>query len=158
MTSKQENASHHATSLRMWLNWVFLSTCLNFGWEVLHYPLYNVSTTHVGGIRILAILHCTLGDALISAIAFLGTSVLLRASRWPVTCPWRGLLVFVMVSVAYTVFSEQKNTEVIGSWNYASEMPLLWGIGVSPLMQWIVVPAFTLWVISMRAESKKRFH
>jgi len=155
MTDNRTKPSLCKTSLPIFLNWVFLSTCLNLGWEILHYPLYNVSASHLGGIAALAILHCTLGDALISAIAFLFTAILVRDTRWPHTHRRQGLFVFVGMAVAYTAFSEWKNTEVSGSWTYASQMPLFWKIGVSPLLQWVVVPVITLWLNSVKVWPSK---
>lgn len=146
MTDNRKIGPFHATSQRVWLHWIFLSTCLNFGWEILHFPLYSASSTHAGGIPVWAIIHCTLGDALISAFIFLITSVLLRTLNWPFTYPRRGLFFFVVLAVTYTAFSEWRNTEIIGSWNYAPAMPQLWGIGVAPLLQWVAVPSITLWL------------
>lgn len=144
------NVSQYKLSIQPWLKWVMLSTCLNLGWEILHYPLYNISSAHAGGVPFGAILHCTAGDAIISAIIYLITSILLRSLRWPVTSPRRGVVVYVALSLAYTVFSEWKNTAVLGGWSYAPAMPVFMGVGVSPLLQWIVVPIITVWLCSVK--------
>jgi len=157
MTNDRKIALFHEASMRVWLRWVFLSTCLNFGWEILHFPLYNLSRTHAGGVPLWAILHCTLGDALISAFTFLITSVLLRTPNWPFMHPRQGLVFFVALAVTYTAFSEWKNTEIVGNWNYAPAMPQLWGAGVSPLLQWVVVPMITLWLQLGKVKFNKWF-
>jgi len=52
----------------------------------------------------------------------------------------------LVIGFTYTVFSEWLNTEVRGSWAYADIMPVLpvIGTGLTPLLQWIVVPIFAL--------------
>ena len=49
----------------------------------------------------------------------------------------------------YTAYSEWVNVYQIGSWGYAPDMPLVFGIGVSPLLQWLVVPLVTLSILRM---------
>lgn len=46
----------------------------------------------------------------------------------------------VSFGLAYTVFSEWFNVYRIESWDYAPSMPLVNGIGLTPLLQWSVVP------------------
>jgi hypothetical protein len=51
--------------------------------------------------------------------------------------------------LGYTVFSEWLNIVVRRSWAYSSLMPVVslfgLGIGLSPLLQWIVVPTLGLY-------------
>lgn len=35
---------------------------------------------------------------------------------------------------------------VRGSWAYAQSMPQIWGIGIAPLLEWMIVPAVTLYL------------
>ena len=48
----------------------------------------------------------------------------------------------IMIGITYTVFSEWLNVEVRRSWSYSPAMPVLpWlGAGLSPILQWLVVP------------------
>ena len=57
--------------------------------------------------------------------------------------------VAMAAGVGYTVFSEWLNTAVRGSWAYADAMPIVpWlGIGLAPLLQWIVVPCVAFWLV-----------
>ena len=54
----------------------------------------------------------------------------------------------VLFGLAYTIFSEWLNVVVRASWGYSDWMPIvpIFGlrIGLSPLMQWLVVPAAAL--------------
>ena len=49
----------------------------------------------------------------------------------------------LMTGIGYTVYSEYLNTVVRKAWTYAELMPTLppFGTGLTPLLQWIVVPA-----------------
>lgn len=140
---------HSKVSICLWLKWVFVSTCLNLSWELLHFPLYRISSAHAGGIPFHAVLHCTVGDAIISAIAYLGAAILLRNLSWPLTSPRLGVFTFVVLSLAYTTYSELRNTATFGGWGYAPAMPLFFGVGVSPLLQWVIVPLATLWLCAL---------
>ena len=55
-------------------------------------------------------------------------------------------LVTVVLGLIYTIFSEWLNTEIRGSWAYAEIMPVVpvIGAGLSPLLQWIIVPSLGL--------------
>ena len=42
--------------------------------------------------------------------------------------------------MAYTAWSEWYNVYRAGSWGYTASMPLIFGIGLSPLLQWLILP------------------
>lgn len=69
---------------------------------------------------------------------------LLVAGRgdWPVRRHAAVLVTALAVGLGYTVFSEWWNVDVRGAWAYAEAMPVLpvTGTGLSPLLQWVVVP------------------
>jgi hypothetical protein len=64
---------------------------------------------------------------------------------WPVGRFWQVAAFALIFGVAYTVFSEWLNVVVRASWDYSERMPVVsalgLSIGVSPLLQWIVVPS-----------------
>ena len=51
--------------------------------------------------------------------------------------------------VAYTIFSEWLNLVVRQSWSYSEAMPVvpLIGVGLSPLLQWLVIPGVAMLVV-----------
>ena len=51
--------------------------------------------------------------------------------------------------VAYTIFSEWLNIVVRQSWAYSEAMPVvpLIGVGLSPLLQWLVIPGVAMLVV-----------
>lgn len=55
-------------------------------------------------------------------------------------------VVAVAFGLGYTAFSEWMNTAIGASWAYSEWMPVMpfVPIGLSPLLQWVVVPAAAL--------------
>ena len=51
------------------------------------------------------------------------------------------------LGIAYTAGSEWYNVYEIGAWAYSPHMPLIVGIGLAPLLQWLVVPVATLLMV-----------
>lgn len=124
--------------------WAALSLLLNLVWEVVQLPLYTLIDEQPVSQVIYAIAHCTVGDVLIAMSVFLLTCAILRRSDWAIVRPWAGFPIVAAAGVAYTAWSEYRNVYQAGTWAYAAGMPLVFGIGLSPLLQWLVVPALTL--------------
>lgn len=121
------------------------SGVLHIGWEIVQLPLYTIWSDPIGT-QAFAVLHCTIGDLMIAGLSLLAALALAGRTTWPSsgTRPvWLLLLVF---GVGYTVYSEWLNVNVRGSWAYSPLMPTvpLLGTGLSPLLQWLVVPTLTL--------------
>ena len=116
--------------------WLALATSLNLAWEFAHLPLHKLAP---GVDPTAAALHCTLGDALIAAAAYTAVMLVLRTPHWSTRRPVAGTAVFIALATPYTIESELRNLSS-GAWAYADPMPTLAGIGVSPLVQWWLIP------------------
>ncbi len=126
--------------LKRLLHWVVLALALHGLWEAAQLPLYTL-WEDTNRQRVLSYLfHCIAGDVLITTTLFLSVAALFRDSAWPAHRPWRGGLVMIAAGLAYTVFSEWHNVYQLRAWSYAASMPLVAGVGLAPLMQWLVVP------------------
>jgi hypothetical protein len=131
----------------------------NLIWETLHLPLYTIWNTGTLREKLFAVVHCTGGDVLI-ALASLALALVIGADRtWPKRGWKRVVLLTVCFGVGYTIFSEWLNIVVRASWAYSELMPVIpvVGIGLSPLLEWVVVPllAFNLARRSASARSGK---
>jgi hypothetical protein len=53
------------------------------------------------------------------------------------------------LGAAYTILSEWLNVEIRRSWSYTATMPVLpfLGTGLTPLLQWLIVPTLALAII-----------
>ena len=127
--------------------WMLLSFFLNLLWEVAHTPLYTLDPER--GMRTLAyaVMHCTVGDALVAFASYVLAAALLRDPFWPERAPWRGSALVVLVGIGWTVYAEWYNVYVTGAWGYTPRMPTLFGIGVSPLLQWLVLPVLAVLIV-----------
>lgn len=120
--------------------WSALAFALNLIWEVAHVGLYTLWVEENLVTVMRALVHCTFGDVAIALTAFVLTGLMLRRADWPETRMVMGTLLVVIITTAYTAWSEWYNVYQIGSWTYSKSMPLLFGIGLSPLLQWLMLP------------------
>jgi len=114
---------------------------LNAVWEAVQSPLYTDygrGTWYLIRTR----LHCTGGDVLILLAAFWLTALVFRDRRWTGRPSWPAASLFVAIGLTYTVWSEIHNTRIVHAWEYAAAMPRIGGIGLTPLVQWLVIPPF----------------
>ena len=127
----------------------------NLLWEAMHLPLYTIWTTGTVEEKVFAVIHCTGGDVLIAVSALLLGLCLIGNRAWPNVQFWPVALLTAGFGVTYTVFSEWLNLVVRQSWAYSELMPVLpWlGTGLSPLMQWVVIPIAALWLARRSASA-----
>ena len=82
---------------------------------------------------------------------------LARRFRWP---PFGRRMVFtaIVLGTAYTIFSEWLNVAIRGTWSYTVAMPVLpWlGTGLTPLLQWLIVPGLALAIVGHRYRRARR--
>ena len=132
------------------LSWTALSLLLNLVWEIAQLPLYAIWKDESPAGIAYALMHCTAGDTLIAAATFLLTGAVLRDSDWVSSLPWRGGAMATTFGFAYTAYSEWHNVYRVGAWTYSPAMPLVFGIGLSPLVQWLVIPVSMVFILRAR--------
>ena len=116
----------------------------NLVWEVLQLPLYTIWQDGTLWQQAIAVAHCAAGDVLIVTTALVLSLLLVGSGEWPARHFARVAVVATVLGVGYTAFSEWLNVHVLGSWTYSQLMPMISvggaRIGVSPLLQWSIVP------------------
>ena len=145
--------AHPADWLQSLRRYLGVSIVANLVWEILQLPLYTLWATGTRREQAFAVLHCTIGDAMIAGLSLLAALALFARAAWPragVARVYAGSLAF---GVVYTIFSEWLNTSVRGSWTYSDLMPVLpvTGTGLAPLLQWFAVPTLAQWITVSRA-------
>jgi len=72
--------------------------------------------------------------------------ILIGRPQWPADGFWRVAALVIVCGLVYTGYSEWLNATVRHSWTYSGLMPVIpWlGLGVSPMLQWLVIPSFAL--------------
>lgn len=120
----------------------FLSFALHFVWEFLQVPTYAgmAELRHWEGVKVCTA--ATVGDVGFAITAFWTTSAAARSRAWIIAPrPWQ-IGLFVAVGIGLTIGFEHYYVEISERWAYSELMPLVppLGTGLSPLLQWIVVP------------------
>ena len=122
---------------------------VNLAWETAQLPLYTLWRQGTPREQAFAVLHCTGGDVLIATTTLLLALMTAADGRWPSHPPIyrRVAAITLVLGVLYTIFSEWLNIVVRQSWAYSDLMPVVPVIdtGLSPLLQWIVVPLAGFW-------------
>lgn len=131
---------------------------LNFAWEIVQAPLF-VGMAEMPHAQVTkACLQATFGDAVIMLVAHGGVAVAARSRRWFLTPKGWQLPLFMAVGVSITVAIEWLATRGywMASWNYLPAMPLMpgTGIGLVPLLQWIVLPLLTVWFVKRQLDHR----
>ena len=122
---------------------------LNFAWEILQAPLYAGMAGLPHAQVTMACLQATVGDMVIMLLAYGAVAVVARSRRWIVATSGWQLAGFIAIGVSITAAIEWLATRGhwVQSWSYLPAMPLLpgTGIGLAPLLQWVLLPLLTVW-------------
>jgi len=120
--------------------WAALAFVLNLAWEIAQVRLYTLWAEADRLNVAWALFHCSVGDVMISLATFALAGMALQRPDWPVSRPWTGSALAVIGAIAFTAWSEWYNVYRAGSWAYTASMPLIFGIGLAPLLQWLILP------------------
>ena len=104
----------------------------------------------------------TLGDVVIMLIAFWVVAAIGRSRQW-IAKPKRGqILLFVALGVLITVVIESLAPRGLwfDGWSYSPLMPIVpgLGIGLSPLLQWIILPLLLVWFVRRQLAGARALH
>ena len=133
--------------------YLVVSIAAHLIWEFLQLPLYTLWATGTLQQKLFAIVHCTFGDVMIAGSSLMAASAFFAPSRLPNAGVTRVWAASVALDLGYTIFSEWLNTSVHKNWGYSDLMPIvpLIGTGLTPVLQWLVVPALAMWIALGRA-------
>ncbi len=132
-------------------NIAIFALLLSLPWEFGQMWLYaGVSEmSHLHGIRIC--MAATVGDAAIMLTAFGTITTVAHSPDWVRAPTSLQVASFLLIGLAVTIAVEVIATRTAGvlSWRYAASMPVTpWlGIGLAPLLMWLVVPLLVLWFV-----------
>ena len=147
--------SHWLSLLRRYL---LASMAGNLVWEIVQLPLYTIWKTGTSKELVVAVLHCTLGDVAIATSALVVGLVMVGSNDWPARSFRAVAIAAVLIGLGYTVYSERTNVLIRRSWDYSEWMPVLpWlGVGLSPVLQWLIVPPVALAFARRRRHSRSK--
>lgn len=121
----------------------------NLAWEFAHMPLYTVWRSGTWKEIAFAAVHCTGGDLLIALSSLTLAVLLVGNGHWPVERFWPVAVTTMFFGLTCTALSEWLNIVRRAAWAYSDLMPVIrvfdFELGLSPLLQWVVVPLSALW-------------
>lgn len=118
----------------------------HLAWEAAHVPLYGIWRDGTASDIGFAVVHCSSGDLLIGMCSLVAALMVAGLPNWPAERFRVVAALTIAFGLAYTVYSEWLNVSVRGSWSYSPQMPTLPPLetGLSPILQWFVVPTLAL--------------
>lgn len=137
---------------------MFFSFLVNFVWEMWQVPYYQgmAAAPHAEAIRLCT--QASLGDGLISLIAFWAATALSGARRWYLRLRPGAFSIYLAAGVAITILMEWLATGPLEWWRYDAAMPRLplLGTGLLPVLQWLFLPPLTLALMRRQTRSAHR--
>src|SRR5262245_8181747 len=132
--TRSENAATPGDWFYALRRFIIVSALGNLIWEFAQLPLYTL--WYEGSLReiVIAAVHCTGGDILISGASLLAALIVFGSGHWPRARFHRVAAAAIVGGIVYTVLSEWLNTRIRGNWAYSELMPTLplIGAGLSP--------------------------
>ena len=138
-----------APVLAPWQPWVALAAAslpLHFAWEMLQAPLFESMKGLSFAYATSLCARATLGDLAVTAGCYGAVAVVRGTRAWLLSPSAGSIAAYLALGVAATAALEVNAVYHAGRWSYAATMPLFAGIGLAPLLQWLVVPLLALWV------------
>ncbi|MHB0971790.1 MAG: hypothetical protein ACYC7A_21105 [Thermoanaerobaculia bacterium] len=82
-------------------------------------------------------------DVALLALFFLSAALVARDAVWPLRPTLNATATFFSACLLATVGIERWAIATT-RWSYSDEMPLIFGVGALPLLQWVLLPALSL--------------
>ena len=130
---------------------------LNFPWELWQAPLFEgmAATPHWEAVKVCS--RASVGDVVIALIAYGAVALATRDRAWYASRKTPATLGFAACGMAITAVIERLAVDGvwIQDWSYSALMPVVPGIGVglSPLVQWLVLPPLVIWLLRRQLTS-----
>jgi hypothetical protein len=122
-----------------WIAVILVTFAFHFAWEMAQGNLYKEMQSIPFWRATAWCARATVGDLVIATIAFSAAAMsgglhwpLIRRRLFPALI---FLTVGILITIAYEIYAVS-----IGRWSYDERMPQIVGVGLSPLLQWIVLP------------------
>ena len=140
------------------LNLFMFGVLLNYAWELTQAPLYEGAATAAYWTVVKGCARATFGDGVILLIAYWSVAAVTSDRRWLAGLDRLRLAGFVGIGIAITIVLERlalQSTFAGWGWRYSEAMPVVPGIGVglTPLLQWLILPLTTLWLVRRQIQA-----
>lgn len=140
--------------LPAWQPWAAIALfafLLNFPWEMLQVPFFRGMADAPHWRATLFCLRATGGDVVIMVAAY--ASVAWRRGRdWLVRGGAAPVGRFIGIAFVISLAVEALSVHAWSRWAYSPAMPVILGVGLLPLLQWILLPPAALWLARRHLE------
>ena len=155
-----------------WITLAVLAFPLHWIWEMGQAPLYAgmLQRPWYDATRLCTV--ASVGDVVITLVAYAIVAALFKDRFWAfplrssrlqssqsrpryrsVAIPQIGL--YLVIGIVITAIVEFFNISVLHRWEYGPEMAQIFGLGVAPLAQWVVVPVLIVWLAGLSNSATK---
>lgn len=132
-----------------WVAVVLFFVALHFGWEMAQSRWFSSMDGLPFWKATSLCARATLGDLTITAISFAFAAAAGRSVQWPANRRYGfPAVIFVLTGLLITAGYEMFALSS-GRWQYSEEMPVVGGVGLLPLLQWLLIPLVELAVMRL---------
>ncbi len=132
---------------------VLAAYALHFAWEMSHGTLFASINRLPFWVATAWCARAAGWDVAISAAAYFAASLAGRSVIWVEQRPGWPFALYFSVGLSITIVIERWALSV-GRWEYQETMPTIAGIGLTPLLQWLVVPAAIFFLVRRVSRAK----
>jgi hypothetical protein len=140
------------------LNVALFAFLLNLPWELWQVPLFENMPLAPHWEAVKTCSRAAAGDAVIALVAYWTVALVVRHRGWVVVPTASRVLGFMVCGLAITIAIERLALagNWMQGWSYSPLMPVVPGLGVglSPLVQWLVLPPLLIWLVRRQLTSR----
>jgi hypothetical protein len=139
-------------------NVVLFALLLNYAWEFLQVPLFDRMPQAAHWEAVKACSSAAAGDAVIALIAFWVVALVAGSRDWVILPKLSSVLGFSACGLLITLVIERLALARvrINGWSYSALMPVIpvLGVGLSSLLQWVLLPPLVVWLVRRQLASR----
>ncbi len=125
-------------SFRRFVGWgVVLAVALNYAWELCHCTLYEGTVYDWPHVAFLGL--ASLADTIMAGLLYFGFALIYKNGFWVQSLTVFRTVWLVLVGGAGAAVSEIAHLSA-GNWTYTDRMPVIFGVGLTPLLQFSILP------------------
>lgn len=127
---------------------------LNFAWEMLQAPFFVGMLEMPWWEATQRCLQASFGDAVMIVIAFAAVALVTRDWLWMARPRVGRLAAFMLVAATQALALEWLMLRA-ARWSYVAAMPVdpIFGLGLAPILQWLILPAAIAWLVRRRTDA-----
>jgi hypothetical protein len=132
-----------AISYRRWAMIALELFILNFLWEMAQARFYSSMSGLPFWSAAWLCTRAAAADVVLLALYFVIAALVARDAAWPLHPTSKAVAAFLVVGLLATAGIEQWALAT-RRWRYSDEMPMIFGVGALPLLQWVLMPVLSV--------------